>query len=496
MIPVFTAAQMRAADQYTIRHEPVQPMALMERAATSVTRQLLLDFPAVLSADIYCGSGNNGGDGWAIARQLLERGIAVRVIFLQGKQTQENMENEMLFRAMSGHRIEPAAAGAIPLPEADIVVDAVFGSGLNRPPDGLAAEMISAINRARVPVVCVDIPSGMFADMPTQSGTYVKGTITYTFQLPKLAFLLPENDVSFRILDIGISSAFIRETEVHEYLIEGDDIRGLLHPRNRFAHKGDFGHALLVAGSRGKMGAAILASRACLRCGAGLVTAGIPGWGMQAMQSAIPEAMCLELEHGDTVGGSLPPLDAFDAIACGPGIGVAGTTKNFLKDLMRSAEVPMVLDADALNLIALHKDLRDWLRPGMVLTPHPGEFRRLVGEWTDGFHCLSKLRQFSAETGAVVVLKGAHTAIATPGGKVYFNSTGNPGMATGGSGDVLTGMIVSLLAQGLNEYEAAVCGVYLHGLSGDLAARQYTQPGMIAGDIVTALPRAWRRLGL
>jgi len=380
---------------------------------------------------------------------------------------------------------------------ARILIDALYGTGLKKPLEGIAAEWIRHINRQACMVLAVDIPSGLFADIPVQEGAeVVRATQTFTFQLPKLTFFFadPAPYVGlFQVLDIGLDQSFIESLPSFYTYVDNTVAAELLTPRAKFSHKGDYGHALLVAGAKGKMGAAVLAVQACLRSGAGLVSAQIPGCGYDIMQTAAPEAMVFADETPDSIAASIH-LDAFSAVGVGPGIGLDKQTGNVLKLLIQQSGNPMVIDADALNLLAQNKTWISFLPKGSILTPHPKEFERLCGMKGSSFNRFEWQKEFSIKHGVYVVLKGAHTAISCPGGEVYFNASGNPGMAKGGSGDVLTGIITGLLAQGYVPAEAAILGVYLHGLAGDLAARELSMEAMTAGDIVYALGRAYNEL--
>jgi NAD(P)H-hydrate epimerase len=376
----------------------------------------------------------------------------------------------------------------------DVLIDAIFGSGLSWPVEGIYAQAIEAINASGGIRIAVDIPSGLFADKHS-TGPIIRAHHTVTFQLPKLAFLFPENYPyvgTWHLIDIGLHKIFIREaTTAHHYLTK-KSVRKILKGRSTFNHKGDFGRGLLIAGSYGKMGACVLAARAALRAGMGLLTVHIPGIGYSILQSTVPEAMA-SVDDDEKIFSSVPSTESFDVIGIGPGLGLAKETVAAFTKILASGK-PMVIDADALNILSAHRELLHLIPAGSILTPHPREFERLTSPWKDDYDRLDKQIKLSKDLKSVVILKGAHSSMTTPDGQVYFNSTGNPGMATGGSGDVLTGVLTSLLAQHYTAEEAAILGVFLHGLSGDIAVRDTGMASLIASDLIDFLPMAFKDL--
>jgi len=317
-----------------------------------------------------------------------------------------------------------------------------------------------------------------------------------TFAPPKLAFFFPENDIfvgNWKLLDIGLSRDFIESARVQNFTLESNDVATILRKRNKFSHKGTFGHALIISGSTGKMGAAVLAARACLRSGPGLVTMRIPKSGVTILQTAVPEAM-LSIDPGDDHFSETLELSTYSAIAIGPGIGTSVQTANALKIMIQHAKIPMLFDADAINILAENKTWLGFILKGCIFTPHPKEFERLVGKSSNNFDQNRMQRDFSFRYQCYIVLKGANTAITTPDGRCYFNTTGNPGMATGGSGDVLTGIITGLMAQGYSSLESCLLGVYIHGLAGDIALKEQGFESLIASDIVTNLGKSFQSL--
>lgn len=494
---ILNVGQIHALDQYTIEHEPVAPLNLMERAAVAFTNWFAARFATTQPVKVFCGLGNNGGDGLAIARLLLEREYAVEVIVVRyaPRESDDFMHNHRRLKLIlepvyvENDRDLPA------LRHTDIIIDAILGSGLTRPADGLIKATIEAINRSPATVVSVDIASGLYTDSPNgPDDAAIEPDHTVTFQLPKLGLLLPKNGQhvgEWHTVDIGLSKRFIDSAPTPFYYTTPNEARLLLRPRNRFSNKGTFGHALLLAGSYGKIGAAVLSARACLRAGVGLLTVQTPRCGYSVLQTAVPEAMCRPDENDHVLTGRAevdgPEPGDYSVVGIGPGIGTSPETLSMLGNLLPGIGKPMVIDADALNLLAANRYLLGKIPGHSILTPHPKEFERLTQPWDNDYRKLDLLRDFARNYGVVVVLKGAHTAVATPDGDVHFNATGNPGLSTGGTGDVLTGVLTALLAQGYDPVEAAVLGVYAHGLAGDRVAEQRSQTGMTASDVVDAL---------
>lgn len=500
MQKILSVDQIRKADLYTIVNEPVSSLDLMERAARQCFKWIHKKKPKGKCIKIFCGTGNNGGDGLVIARMLAEKGYQVEVFvvrFSEKCSDDFSVNLSRLHETESVHVYDISANDIMPeINSDDLVIDAILGSGLTKPVQGLAANVIDNINASGAVVIAIDIPSGMFADYLTdsKSGSIVHADYTLTFQLPKLGFLMAENEAyvgEWEVLPIGLHKDFINAAETNFFFSEPGDIAPLLRSRGRFSHKGTYGHALLIAGSYGKMGAAVLAARAALRSGPGLITVHIPVIGYEIIQTAIPEAM-VSLDKQSEVISGLPDLSAFNAIGIGPGIGMDLQTQNSLKLLIQSGSHPLVLDADALNILGENKTWLSFLPAGSILTPHPKEFERLAGKCADSMERISRQREFSVRYNVFVILKGAFTSITTPEGKCFFNPTGNPGMATAGSGDVLTGILLGLLAQGYTPFAASLLGTYIHGLAGDLAASKLGFESLIAGDIIEYLGKAFK----
>jgi len=498
---ILSTEQIRQADQYTIKNEPIASTDLMERAAQELYYWIQANCYSISGEmRIFCGPGNNGGDGLALSRLLNNAGYQVTTYLLQFGQnfSEDYLINLDKLKQSKAVVVELTEETELPeIKDEDIVVDAIFGSGLSKEPTGLPEKVISHINRSIALKIAIDIPSGLFADKYTESrDIIIRADHTLSFQFPKLAFLLPENDSfvgDWEILDIGLHHDFINNVATRHFYMIRRDIAPMRKPREKYAHKGTFGHALIVAGGYGKMGAAILATRAAIRSGAGLVHAQTPRWGAAIMQTACPEAM-LSLDRYEYYLSEMPKLDGYTAIGAGPGLGLEEQTQKAIKLIIQETQVPLVLDADALNILSLNKTWMPFLPKNTILTPHPKEFERLAGGWKNDFDRLEMLKAMATKHGIYIVLKGANTAVAFPDGSVYFNSTGNPGMATGGSGDVLTGLITGLLAQGYSPGQAAVMGVYIHGLAGDLAARKLSMEALSANDLIDNLGKAFKKL--
>jgi NAD(P)H-hydrate epimerase len=495
---IFSTQQIKAADRFTIKQEPIASINLMEQAAAKCAEWLQTHFTKHNTFIIFCGNGNNGGDGLAIARILFLNGFDVRVYTINAsvKHTDDFLENE---KRLNEIRCPVAALDdgkSIPeIKVTDVVIDAIFGTGISKPITGIAAEIITAINASGAQIISVDIPSGLVADsVSDHSSVIIKANHTLSCQFPKLAFFFAENASyvgNWEILDIGLSEKFIAEEITSTYLITHELVKSILKPRPTFSHKGTYGHALLVAGSYGKIGAAVLSAGACLRSGVGLLTVHLPACGYEIMQIANPEAM-VSADSNEKIIGDEIIAEKISAIGIGPGIGTEAITQSALHYLLTHTEQPLVIDADALNILSQHKDWLEHVPANSILTPHPKEFERLAGKAGDDFERHQQQLAFSGKYKVYVVLKGAYTCITTPGGESYFNTTGNPGMAKGGSGDVLTGVLASLLAQGYSSLETCLLGVYIHGLAGDLASASLGETGMIAGDIVKFLPAAFK----
>jgi len=497
MKKILSVSQIRELDAWTISHEPVAGIDLMKRACKAFVSWFTPSFHTSSRIAVICGTGNNGGDGAGIARLLEAWGYTPHVYITRGRKESPDFKTNLDRLPASLPVSEITGTEGIEFDQFDVIIDALFGSGLTRPAEGVEEAVIRAINSSGAVVVSVDIPSGLMADS-SSTGAIVQANHTVSFQLPKLSFMLPASGAfvgEWHIVDIGLDKQFIRDAPCSNFYVTRSLVASRIQPRKKFAHKGTFGHALLVAGSYGKMGAAVLCARAALRTGAGLLSVYGPSSGNSILQIAVPEAMFLA-DAGDQylTTGLSEDFGRYSVIAAGPGLGTHVATLQVFTELMKSSDKPMVVDADALNMLASNPDLLQLLPKGSILTPHPKEFERLAGSWQDDFERLEKQRRLAKETGCIWVLKGAHTSIADTEGNIYFNATGNPGMATGGSGDVLTGITAALLSQGYAPLDAAIVGVYVHGLAGDLAYYERGSHALIASDIVEFIPAAFRKL--
>jgi NAD(P)H-hydrate epimerase len=501
---ILAVDKIREADFFTIRNEPISDTDLMERAAGACLNWLITNIPDHKNIRIFCGTGNNGGDGFAIARLMGSKGYNTEV-FLAGSPEKLSASCRINYDRLSAESTVRCTVvkdlGSLPVfhPDEDIVIDALFGSGLSRPVTGFLAGVIRHINEQPSLTIAIDVPSGLFSDetvATSKDPAIIHADHTLTFSPPKLAFFFPENDryVGYwHLLDIGILQEYIDQAETHYYYTTHRDCKKILKKRNKFSHKGNFGHAYLVCGSRGKMGAAVLAAKASLRSGPGLVTVQVPRSGNVILQTAVPEAMLI-LDAEEDIFSGIPDISSYSSIAIGPGIGQSNATQRALKHLIQNSTNPLIFDADAINILGENKTWIPFVPKGSIFTPHPKEFERLAGKSSDDFERNKIQREFSIKYGVYVVLKGAHTAITAPDGNCYFNTTGNPGMATGGSGDVLTGILAGIRAQGYSSLETCLLGVYIHGLAGDLAVEITGQEAMVAGDIIQHLGNAFLSL--
>jgi len=492
---ILNAKQTRLADAYTIEHEPIASIDLMERASTSFVNAFYQNHDPKNKIAIVCGTGNNGGDGLAISRILINKGYQVQAYVVQLKEggSDDFKTNYGRLDAIATIKIISDTKSIAAFDEYKTIIDALFGSGLTRAVTGLYAEVINSINKmVDTDVISVDIPSGLSVDRPTEAdeqGSIINANTTISFQVPKLSFFIPENYQyvgQWKVVDIGLNQDYINRQESDYSTIEDSEIEKSLPKRNKFAHKGTFGHGQLFGGSSGKMGAATLAAKAFLRSGAGLLTVTIPESGVKIMQTSVPEAMVLEQpgEQHITFFNASPLADTF---GIGPGLSQEKATAKALGDFLVENDRPLVLDADALNILSTHREMLSLLPKDTIITPHIKEFDRLAGTSANNWQRLDKAREFSQKWQLITVLKGAHTAVINSNGKIRFNTTGNPGMATGGSGDVLLGIITSLRAQGLTAIDSATAGTFIHGSAGDFAANKKSMTSLIAGDIIEAL---------
>lgn len=501
---IFTSAQLRELDRYTTEHERTTSLDLMERSARAIAHALTAIWPPTTPVVVFAGPGNNGGDALAVARLLCEQSYKVKTYLfnIHNKLSEECAVNRR--RLLEGKHAQTLVEVTVnfdppQLTAETLVVDGLFGTGLNKPLSGGFASLVKYINQSPSRVASIDIPSGLMAEDNTYNirANIVRAHLTLTIQQKKLCMLLADNQPylgQIRVLDIQLSQEYVKKTDSQYRVTEAADLKPLLRRRHEFAHKGDMGHALLVAGKYGMAGAAILATRACFRTGVGKVTVHTPRKNNDILQTSVPEAI-LHLDREDQFFSEPVGTDGFDALAIGPGLGTAEPTSIAMIAQLRRATCPCIIDADALNILSNHRAWMQQLPKEIIMTPHDVEFDRLIGNTCNGsYDRLSKVRDMAERINAYIILKGRYSALCLPDGHVYFNPTGNPGMATAGSGDVLTGIITGLVARGYQQREACLIGMYLHGLAGDMAASDIGQESLIASDIVRYLPKAIRKL--
>lgn len=499
---IFPTANIKQLDAYTIENEPVSSIELMERASRALVKEISVRWDKQTPMTVFAGPGNNGGDALAVSRLLAEKGYQLAVYLFNTKESLSaecTINKERLAGIPNIDFYEVTSQFTPPVLTVDhVVIDGLFGSGLNKALGGGFAAVVKYINASSATVVAIDIPSGLMGEDNTYNvpSNIIRADLTLSLQLPKLAFLFAENEPyvgEWKLLDIGLSEEAIDEMPTDYYLMGNEDMTYLLKPRTRFAHKGNFGRAMLVAGSQGMAGASVLAAKACLRSGVGLLTVHVPFCNNTIVQTSVPEAMT-EMDISDVCFAAATDTDDYQAVGIGPGLGKAVETEAALLEQIEICHAPMVVDADALNLLGEKRSYIGRLPKGSILTPHPKELERLVGKCQNSYEQLMKARELAKTANVHIILKGAYSAIITPEGKCWFNTTGNPGMATGGSGDVLTGVVLALLAQGYETEMAARLATYVHGLAGDIACKKQGAIGMTAGDIVSSLPLAWRML--
>ncbi len=498
---LFTSDKIKELDTYTIENEPISSIELMERAARVFTDEFCPIFQDFSEIIVFAGPGNNGGDALAIARILHLKGYIIKIYLfnIHGKLSSDCQGNKERLLELPKIDFTEITNGfdAPKLKESHIVIDGLFGSGLNKPLSGGFTSLVKYINESSATIVSIDIPSGLFGEDNSQNKEkiIVKADCTFTFQFPKLSFLFPENQHylgKIKILDIKLHPDGIDSTNTPYQTITQKKIQSIHKTRDIFAHKGNFGHALLIAGSLGKMGAAILSAKACLKSGAGLLTAHIPQSGNLILQTAFPETMT-SIDKNKFAISDFPDTENYNAIAIGPGIGMDDVTVSALKKLLETGK-PLILDADALNIISSDKSLIDLIPQNSILTPHPKEFDRLNGNSESSYERLQNAMDFAVLTQCYIILKGKYTAVCTPERDCYFNTTGNAGMATAGSGDVLTGILLGLSAQSYSPLDACLIGVYIHGLAGNLALLENSEESLIAGDIIKYLGKAFKEI--
>jgi hydroxyethylthiazole kinase-like uncharacterized protein yjeF len=487
---ILNATQIKELDKFTIENEPVESIKLMERAATAFVRWFTEKFHKEQRVVIFCGPGDNGADGLAVARMLIQKMFEVSIYHIQSTKTSENYQINEERLSHVGFINEITAVKEIPALSKDVViVDAIFGSGINKSIEGLYTDVIATINKAEASVVALDMPSGLYMEKQNENNNIVKAQYTVAFQVPKLAFMLPQHQDyvgDWYILYIGLKREYIEEAKTNYYYTDETLIKSLVRTRRKFSHKGNYGKALIISGKYGMLGASVLSAKACLRSGTGLVKVYVPEAGFFVLQNDLPEAIVLTDPHPEMIT-ALPDLAEFTAIGVGPGMGESTETAAAFEKLLTTTKIPLVIDASALNILSSKKTLIPKIPANSILTPHVLEFERLAGKTENDYERLEKAKAFCKQYNVYLILKGAHSAIVNPEGSIHFNSTGNPGMAKAGAGDILTGIITGLLAQGYTSQEACLLGVFLHGYAGDAAARKLSQPSMLASDIIDGI---------
>ena len=500
---IFSSTQIHELDKYTIDHEPIKSIDLMERAASRIVAEIRHLCTAYNTIVVFAGPGNNGGDALAVARILASEGLKVKAWLFNttGRLSADCKTNRDRLTGMKELDSFTMVIDEFDPPTLDastLVIDGLFGVGLNKPLTGGYASLVKYINASPSKVVSIDMPSGLMSESNEYNvrSNIIRADVTVTIQQPKLSFLFAENQQfigELKVVDINISKEGMAQVDAHVTILEEDDVRCRMRQRDDFAHKGTMGHALIIAGSRGMAGAAMLATKACLRSGVGKVTVHTPAANIIPLQIGVPEAI-LDIDPDNSFFTEAVSTDRFQAMGIGPGLGNNENSAITMIGQLRRAQCPIVIDADAINILATHKAWMQQLPAGCILTPHIGEFERLEGASSDSYDRLSKAIILADRQQAYIVLKGHNTAIVTPGGRIMFCPTGNSGMATAGSGDVLTGVITALLARGYAQADACLVGTYLHGLAGDIAAKKFGKESLMASDIIDALPEAFMRV--
>ena len=498
---ILVGEQFKELDRYTIENEPITSIDLMERAAMRITDAITKQFSHTeYRVKVFAGPGGNGGDALAVARMLSEQGYAVEAFLfnIKDKLSDDCQTNKHRLERTNVRLKEIKQQFAPPRLETnDLVIDGLFGTGLKEPLKNGFAGVVDYINRSSGTVISIDVPSGMMCEECNEESLQhaVKADITLSLQTQKMSFLMPEAEPyigKVQTLDIGLSREGLAQMACTHFLTEESEVARFISERPRQAHKGCFGSAMLICGKYGMAGAAVLAAKACLRSGVGKVYAAVPERCNDILQISIPEAIVMH--SGETAFSHAIQTDGMTAVAIGPGLGTDERSAKALHEQIASTNIPMVIDADALNIIARNKEWLSELPKRSILTPHPGEFKRLFGPTSSRSEAIRTASQKAREYGVYIVLKGANSAVACPDGTLHINPTGNEGMATAGSGDVLTGIITGLLASGVTPKEAAILGTYIHGLAGNIAKEALSSQSLIASDIINYLPNAFNIL--
>lgn len=495
---IFTVENIRSADQYTIENEPVSSVQLMERASSLCVEWIFSNCKHHTKFVIFCGNGNNGGDGLAIARMLYLKGFDIDVFINkeQLKFSDEALINYKRLKDISGISLRDFnETSTYNFDEKTVIIDALFGTALSRNPEGIFKTVIEVLNSKNNPKISIDIPSGLFANqMNDENSTIFKADYTLTFQFWKKTFLHPETG-NFAgkviVLDINLVQEFIENTQTDDFVIDDEIILNIFKIRQDFAHKGTYGKSIIVGGSYGKIGAVVLATKSALKTGSGLTFVLAPNCGYEILQTSVPEAMFMD--GGEKFINQIEEVEN-TVYGIGPGLGTEKETEKALLEFLEYHQAPLILDADALNIISTDNSYVKLIPKKSIITPHPKEFERLFGKTENSFERLGLAKTKAKELGIYIVLKDHHTQLITPEGTVFYNITGNSGLAKGGSGDILTGIITSLLAQKYSEQEAAILGVWLHGKAADLAAEKYSKEAMQPTDVINEIGNVFLHL--
>jgi hydroxyethylthiazole kinase-like uncharacterized protein yjeF len=500
---ILNREEIKFADEYTIQHEPILSIDLMERAARACVMQIMKRVDDSTPVFVLCGKGNNGGDGFAITRMLLERSYNCTAVLVNhtsdfSADCKINFDRlkethpDSIYEVNSEKDLESTRFTSL-----GVLIDALIGTGLNKPVSGLLKEVIEFANKNFTQIISIDCPSGLYIDKANDpDDRVIHSTLTLTFQYPKLSFLMSQNKWAvpqFEVLNIGLHPHLEHLIKARTFLLSGNTIKPLLRSRANFSHKGDFGHALLIAGNNSMRGAVSITAMACLKSGAGLLTVHSVDSALTALMHHLPEAMCSVDPNSEFIC-ELPDLTKYNVVAFGPGIGTEQETQDVLKKLLNYNASSLVIDADGLNILSQNKTWISFLPPETIVTPHPKEFDRLTEKHEHDMDRCHTALQFAIKHKIIVVLKGTYTCICMPDGSHYFNSSGNSGLAKGGSGDALTGIITGLLARGYRAPQAALIGVYIHGFAADLAIKKSSKESLLATDVVNKLGRAFQKL--
>ncbi len=500
----FYSDKIKELDSITIKEQGITSLQLMERAAEAAADEITARWTIHTPFVVFAGPGNNGGDALAIARILASAGYETTTYLFNPKGTlsPDCTKNKEALEKVENHTLHEITKSFDPpqLTEETVIIDGLFGIGLKEVVTGGFASVIQYINSSPSSVIAIDMPSGLFAEDNSQNSNrnIIKAQLTLTMQVPKLAFMFAENEKytgEVVILDIQLSQEALKKTTSPLLMTELYDAKQYLKTRNRFAHKGHFGHGLLIAGSYGMMGSVVLAAKACMNSGIGRLTVFGPEAGYTTMQSSVPEAM-FKADKNPRIITDAGDVTGYTNVAFGPGLGTDERTIEAVANFSRNLGRPCVIDADGINILASNPELLKSIPSHSILTPHPKEFDRLFGESTNSYERLCTAMESAMRHNFYIVLKGAYTAVCTPSGYVHFNTSGNPGMATAGSGDVLTGILLALLAQNYRPEEVAILGVYIHGLAADIALSKGSEESLLASDIIANIGHAFRQLRL